>query len=92
MTQQPPNTNPLSAPTPTRPPQTTVLTPSKSINVNNLGYYLDGWADLIEGMGEKDNEVQTRVLEGLKERKMPGIYPSYISTFAVTRYSQHFNN
>ena len=45
-------------------------------NVNKLGYFLDGWAELIEGMGDKATEVRTNVLEQLRERKMPGIVVS----------------
>ena len=43
------------------------------VNVNNLGYFLDGWADLVEGMGYKVNDVIHSVMTGLKERKMPDI-------------------
>ncbi len=43
------------------------------VNVNNLGYFLDGWADVIEGMGDKEGEVREKFLEGLKNRDMPRI-------------------
>ena len=46
---QPPNN---AQPQPLNPPP-----PPNSVNVNNLGYFLDGWADLIEGMGEQIEEV-----------------------------------
>jgi hypothetical protein len=60
-----------------------------------LGQYLDGWADLIEGMGEKAEIVQSGVINQLKLRNMPDIqvdkitlkegvlsdeYRSYVST------------
>jgi hypothetical protein len=44
-----------------------------SVDVNNLGNHLDGWADLLEGMGEKVNEVQQFVLNSLIDREMPQI-------------------
>jgi hypothetical protein len=43
------------------------------INVNNLGYYLDGWAELVEDMGPKANEVRKQVVKSLQEREMPDI-------------------
>jgi len=46
---------------------------SNSYNVNNLGYFLDGWADLIEGMGEKTEEVRSKVVKELQGRNMPDI-------------------
>lgn len=59
------------------------LATSNSQNVNNLGYYLDGWADLIEGMGEKVSEVRTKTLEGLRERNMPAIKISQIAGYVT---------
>jgi hypothetical protein len=44
-----------------------------SVDVNKLGYHLDGWADLLEGMGERVSEVQKSVLDFLVERDMPEI-------------------
>jgi hypothetical protein len=81
MSQQPPTKTPVSAPTKTpvnapakpKPPQAAKTVASTGVNVNNLGYYLDGWADLIEGMGEKVSEVRAKVLAGLNERNMPAI-------------------
>lgn len=43
------------------------------VNVNRLGFYLDGWADLIEGMGSKTTEVKGRLLQQLIDRNMPDI-------------------
>lgn len=42
-----------------------------------LGYYLDGWADLIEGIGDKAPEVRGRVENQLCEREMPDIEVEY---------------
>jgi hypothetical protein len=42
-------------------------------DVNKLGYFLDGWAEIIEGMAGKEVEVRNTVLEGLKNREMPEI-------------------
>ena len=71
-----------------------IAAPQKE-NVNVLGYYLDGWADLIEGMGEKADEVRTKVLEGLLERNMPQIDVSnvtgYVSELGGERRDIHFN-
>jgi len=36
-----------------------------------LGYYLDGWADLIEGMGEHAPNVKQGVINQLNQRQMP---------------------
>jgi hypothetical protein len=47
--------------------------PPNSINVNNLGYFLDGWADLVEGMGSKVSEIRSNVLKQLQDREMPEI-------------------
>lgn len=44
-----------------------------SLNVNKLGFYLDGWGELIEGMGGKAQEVQISVHKFLTEREMPDI-------------------
>lgn len=44
-----------------------------STNVNKLGVFLDGWADLIEGKGAKAAEVKQTVYQQLLERKMPDI-------------------
>ncbi len=58
--------------------------PRDSFNVNNLGYFLDGWADLVEGMGEKADDIHANVLTQLKDREMPGIRVS-----AKTGYASH---
>lgn len=44
-----------------------------SVNVNKLGYFLDGWAELVEGMGEKADEVRKDTLERLELKEMPDI-------------------
>ena len=36
-----------------------------NINHKRLGYLLDGWAELIEGMGEKAEEVRKETLNRL---------------------------
>lgn len=46
---------------------------STNINVNILGYFLDGWADLIEGMADKVQEVRQKVVSDLKDRDMPEV-------------------
>lgn len=52
--------------------QGTNTAPAKT-NVNNLGYFLDGWADLIEDRGDKAQEARQLVFQYLKERNMPDI-------------------
>lgn len=51
----------------------TVASQNQEINVNALGYFLDGWSDLIEGMGGKADEVRQLVLKQLQDRNMPDI-------------------
>ena len=46
---------------------------SANLNVDKLGRYLDGWADLIEGQGEKAPEAKRLVYHFLKERNMPEV-------------------
>lgn len=48
-----------------------VINDLSMINVTRLGIYLDGWAEIIEDMGEKAPEVQNEVLKRLIERDMP---------------------
>ena len=81
-------------PQPQMPPTTQPTAPAPSpdsINVNILGYYLDGWADLVEGMGDKVNEVREGVLKELINREMPEIEVSgktgYVSLTSNARRS-----
>ncbi|MFC2054843.1 hypothetical protein ACFLV7_11210 [Chloroflexota bacterium] len=46
---------------------------NRLINAKKLGDYLDGWADLIEGMGSVAEDVQTELLKQLNERDMPEV-------------------
>ncbi len=50
--------------------------PRDSINVNDLGYFLDGWADLVEGMSDKADDIHANVLGQLEDRQMPDIQTS----------------
>lgn len=52
--------------------QGAITAPAKT-NVNKLGYFLDGWADLIEDRGDKAQEARQLVFQYLKERNMPDI-------------------
>ena len=45
----------------------------KKITTSLLGTYLDGWADLIEGMGSKSEAVKDGLILQLKERNMPDV-------------------
>lgn len=44
-----------------------------AVNVNKLGEYLDGWADLVEGMGSKATQVSAKTLQYLNDREMPEV-------------------
>lgn len=59
---QPPSPSPSQAGTSTR-----------STNINRLGYLLDGWADLVENMGEKAEPVGQVVYQDLRSREMPDV-------------------
>jgi hypothetical protein len=41
--------------------------------LTNLGGQLDGWADLVEGMGEKTEEVREAIMKELISKDMPEI-------------------
>jgi hypothetical protein len=62
---------PVSPPTPPAIPQQSQSL--SSVNVNKLGVFLDGWADLVEGKGAKATEVKQNVYKFLLERNMPDI-------------------
>ncbi|MCH7662830.1 MAG: hypothetical protein IH859_03055 [Chloroflexi bacterium] len=47
--------------------------PDRKVNVNKLGLYLDGWADLVEGMGKKVELVKDQVHQLLTDRHMPDV-------------------
>jgi hypothetical protein len=60
-----------------------------------LGNYLDGWADLIEGMGAKAESVKNAVVKQLTDREMPeikveevtireGIFSSLVREYNIT--------
>jgi hypothetical protein len=70
MTGQPPQ---QSIPPTYQTNTTTPTLPPNSINVNALGYFLDGWADIVEGMGDKVETVRANVLNELHNREMPEI-------------------
>jgi hypothetical protein len=44
-----------------------------NINVHTLGEFLDGWADVIEGMGDKVDDVRDKVVSQLQARNMPDV-------------------
>jgi len=45
----------------------------KNVNITKLGQFLDGWAELVEGMGEKAGQVRQDTLEQLELKEMPDI-------------------
>jgi hypothetical protein len=53
--------------------QQSLTQPESASNVNKLGFYLDGWADLVENMGEKGEAVRNEVYQQLVNRHMPEI-------------------
>jgi len=46
---------------------------SKKLNFGNLGFYIDGWADLAENIGDKAEEVRDLILTSLRNRNMPEV-------------------
>ena len=63
--------------------------PSNRTNINNLGYFLDGWADLIEGMSAKAEEVRKKVYDDLIARDMPEISTSITEGYASLSTKDH---
>ena len=53
--------------------QSKIEAPPNSINLKKIGFFLDGWSDLVENMGNKADEVRDEVLQQLENRKMPDI-------------------
>lgn len=49
------------------------MDPQRKVYASRLGYYMDGWADLIEGMGSKAEDVRADVMKQLVERGMPDV-------------------
>ena len=49
------------------------------LNLDTLGLYLDGWADLAEGMGSKADSARQEVIKSLRARDMPDIELEEIS-------------
>ena len=45
----------------------------KNVNISKLGQFLDGWAELIEGEGEKADLVRHDTLERLNLKEMPEV-------------------
>lgn len=45
----------------------------ESVYGSQLGRYMDGWADLIEGMGTEAERIRALVLGDLNERNMPDV-------------------
>lgn len=60
-----------------------------NINVKRLGFFLDGWADIIEGKGSKANLVRRDVLAQLEARGMPDINSGNRKGFANTVASEY---
>jgi len=48
-------------------------TNQKTINLQQLGTYLDSWADIVEDMGDKEQQVRQEILKQLLDRNMPEI-------------------
>src|SRR5574341_1925436 len=55
---------------------------AKTANINRMGYYVDGWADLAENMGEKVEAVQDGVHQQLVDREMPDIKIHHVTANA----------
>lgn len=63
--------------------------PPNSLNVNKLGVFLDGWSELIEGMGSKAGKVRKDVLKLVEGREIPEVYTGdrsgYVSLISKDR-------
>lgn len=46
---------------------------SRTLNFRSLGFYIDGWADVAEGIGDKVEEVRELILNSLVSRNMPEV-------------------
>jgi hypothetical protein len=58
-------------------------------NMKKLGFYLDGWADIVEGKGKKAKKVSEDVMAQLQAREMPqikvGEKTGFVSTMSTIR-------
>jgi hypothetical protein len=66
--------------------------PSGSFNPNQLGRFLDGWADLIENLGDQAPEVQSQTYQQLISRDLPDIKVKYTTGYAsrVSAKGRHY--
>lgn len=46
---------------------------NKTIYLKKLGLFIDGWAELVEGYGDKITEAQALIYQYLTEREMPEV-------------------
>jgi hypothetical protein len=51
----------------------TPVSSSFSFDITKLGYYLDGWADLVEDKGNQAEQIRLTVQKILQERNMPQV-------------------
>lgn len=69
------------------PPGATPVVPATPVeqNFDQLGYFLDGWSDLVEGMGEKAETVRNAVLENLCQRQLKNVTVENVSAYLTAR-------
>ena len=48
-------------------------TKQRAFDLQKVGSYIDGWGDLVEDMGGKEEEVRQEILKQLQERNMPEV-------------------
>ncbi len=53
--------------------QTANSTKQRAFDLQKIGSYIDGWGDLVEDMGGKEEEVRQEILKQLQERNMPEV-------------------
>lgn len=53
-----------------------------AINFNQLGVRMDGWADIVQGVGEKAQEAQAQLEQIVRGRQMPAVTvnPTIVTT------------
>ena len=47
--------------------------PQDEINVNQLGEFIDGWWDLIEGLGEQSTAIRSTLKQHVDQRNLPNV-------------------
>jgi len=66
------------------------------VDFKSLGYFLDGWADLVEGQGSKVQQVQQALVDGLRKRNITnlktGMVNGYVAIYSSDRRKHLFSS